>query len=129
MHDKPIFTDADVLFAYTRADALADGVLRDLSGLARETGIKFPTAITAAAWAAVIEPPDDCPGQSSAGRAWDVLQVLRFAARSAGETSRLDLTVRVQQRPGQWRDVQLKALAHPGDAGEPVISIMLPYED
>lgn len=129
MNDNPNFTGGDVIFAYSRADAIADGVLRDLSHLAEEAGIKFPTAITAAAWATAVEPPDDCPGQSVDGRAWDVLQLLRYAASQAGRGSRIDFTVRVQQRAGQWQDVALKALAHPGDEGEPVISIMLPHED
>lgn len=129
MNDKPLFTDEDVIFAYTRAEALVDGVLRNLSELAKEAGIKFPTAITAAAWAAVIEPPDDCPDQSSEGRAWDVLQLLRWQAMKAGTSDRIDYLVRVQTSPGAWRDVALKALVHPGDSGEPVISIMLPHED
>src|SRR5690606_22501667 len=33
----------DIIFAYTRAQAIADGVLIDVSNTAREAGIKFPT--------------------------------------------------------------------------------------
>ncbi len=62
MNDKPLFTEADILFSYSREDALADGVLIDLSQLASEAGFKFPTAITSAAWDVVIEPPADCKG-------------------------------------------------------------------
>jgi len=129
MNDKPLFTEADILFCYTRADALADGVLIDLSQLASEAGFKFPTAITSAAWAAVIEPPADCTEQSNEGRSWDVLSVLRAAARQAGGVSEVRFVVRVRQSQEASADVELKACIHPGDAGEAVISIMLPNED
>lgn len=129
MTDKPLFTGEDVIFVYTRADAIADGVLHDLSQLSIEAGIKFPTAITAAAWAAVIEPPADCPDQSIEGRAWDVLQVLRSQAKEAGPTDRVDFVVRVKQCADFARDVALKALLHAGDEGEPCITVLLPNED
>lgn len=129
MTDKPIFTEDDIIFSYTRGQAIADGVLVDITELAKEAGIKFPTAITAQAWGAAIEPPADCPCQSVEGRAWDVLQVLRFTARMAGRASCIDFVVRVKQQTGISRDIALKALAHPGDEWEPVITIMLPHED
>ena len=129
MTDKPLFTEDDIIFSYTRGEAIADGVLVDITELAKEAGIKFPTAITAHAWGAAIEPPTDCPCQSIEGRAWDVLQVMRFTAQKAGDAARIDFVVRVKQQTGISRDVALKALAHPGDQGEPVITIMLPHED
>jgi hypothetical protein len=103
--------------------------LKDLTKLAREAGLKYPIAITAAAWAAAIEPPDDCPGQTGEGRAWDVLQLLRWQAKNAGQSDRIDYLVRVQVSPSAWHDIALKAMVHPGDEGEPVITIMLPHED
>ena len=129
MTDKPQFTDDAVIFAYTRADALADGVLRDISKLAQEAGIRYPTAMTAAAWAATVEPPADCPAQGIEGRAWDVLQLLLWQAKQKGPSDRFDYLVRVQESPAAWRDVALKALVHPGDEGGPVVTIMLPHED
>jgi hypothetical protein len=49
MHRSPfkLNEDDDLIYAYTRAQALADGVLVDVSQMAREAGFKFPTAITA----------------------------------------------------------------------------------
>ncbi len=129
MTGKPIFTSEDVIFAYTRAEALADGVLRDISQLAQEAGLRHPTAMTAAAWAATVEPPGDCPDQSIEGRAWDVLQVLRLRAKVAGASQRVDFVVEVKQNAVTWRDITLKAEVHPGDDGEPVITVMLPHED
>jgi hypothetical protein len=36
------------------ADGLRDGVLIDVSAVAREAGFKFPVALTAAAWAKCV---------------------------------------------------------------------------
>jgi hypothetical protein len=50
MTTNPLFLhedDDDLIYAYTRAQALADGVLVDVSPMAREAGFRFPTAITA----------------------------------------------------------------------------------
>jgi hypothetical protein len=41
-----MFDDADLIHRYTRADALRDGVLIDVSAAAREAGIRFPVALT-----------------------------------------------------------------------------------
>ena len=40
-----------VVHTYTRAEALADGVLVDAGLLAKEAGFRWPVALTAAAWA------------------------------------------------------------------------------
>ncbi len=129
MTDKPLFTEADIIYSYTRAEAIADGTLVDMTELAREAGITCPVAITAAAWVTAIEPPLDAPEQTVEGRAWDVLNVLVFTARKKAGVSRIDFKVSVKQHSGVSRDIALKALLHPGDAGERVITIMLPHED
>ncbi len=129
MSDKPLFNESDIIFTYTRADALSDGVLIELTPLAIEAGFKLPVAITAAAWSAAIESPADCPEQSEMGRAWDVLNVLLWKARQCGEAIWLNITVSVQNSPTSSENIHLKALIHPGDSGEPVITIMLPHED
>ncbi len=43
-----MFEEADLVHRYTRADALRDGVLIDLSATAKETGIRYPVALTRA---------------------------------------------------------------------------------
>ena len=48
---KGFWDDAEVIYAYTRAQALEDGVLVDASEIAREAGIGFPVALTRAVWA------------------------------------------------------------------------------
>jgi hypothetical protein len=45
-----MFEDADLIHSYTRTDALRDGVLIDVSAVAREAGIRYPVALTRAVW-------------------------------------------------------------------------------
>ncbi len=68
-----------LVFSYTRAQAIADGVLKDVSQLAKEAGFRFPVAVTAGVWAECVKVPDGVSGQDETGRLWDVLNMLRFA--------------------------------------------------
>lgn len=47
--------DAPVIHAYTRAQAIADGVLVDISETAKEAGFRYPVACTSAVWSDCIE--------------------------------------------------------------------------
>ena len=47
-------TDPKLISSYTRAEALADGVLVDVSETAREAGFVLPVALTRAAWDACV---------------------------------------------------------------------------
>ena len=72
---KEIF--GDVIYAYTRAQAIEDGVLIDVTAAAREAGIKHPTALTSAVWADYVAVPDEMKGhQDEMGRLWHPLDVL-----------------------------------------------------
>jgi hypothetical protein len=119
-----------VISAYTRAQAIEDGTLIDVSETAREAGIRFPVAVTRAVWAACVEVPKGCEGvQDEAGRLWDVVFLLRFAVRASrgGSVVQYPVTVVTGQRT---RVVyRLKAVCGPGDQGEPVITVMFPEED
>src|SRR5512147_2842343 len=68
-----------LIFSYTRAQAIADGVLRDVSELAKEAGFRFPVAVTAGVWAECVAVPAGVTDQDETGRLWDVLTMLRFA--------------------------------------------------
>jgi len=121
--------DEELIFRYTRADALADGVLVDVTITAREAGIRYPTAVTQAVFERCIRVPEGVSGRDEAGRTWDVLWMLRLAvARSSGGELLL-YTVLVRNDATDPQPVQLKALCHPGDDAEPVITILIPEED
>ena len=125
------FEDASVIFQYSRAQAIEDGVLIDLTEWAKETGFKFPVACTAAVWNGYIVPTDRTRelGQSERGRGHDLLWMLFNAIRKHGNGDTLLFQVMFLQTPNRHVIVKLKSVCGPGDRGEPVLTIMMPGED
>ncbi|SHF26164.1 DUF6573 family protein [Desulforamulus putei] len=120
----------EVIYTYTRQQAIEDGVLIDVSQTAMEVGFRYPVAVTQAVWTELITPDeaDRTQGQSETGRLWDVLWMCYLAARRSRAQSQIMFSVEAVR--GNHREtVKLKALCHPGDRGEPVVTIMLPDED
>ncbi|MCC6127468.1 MAG: hypothetical protein IT426_21120 [Pirellulales bacterium] len=118
-----------VISVYTRTHAIDDGVLVDVSDTAKEAGIKYPTALTIAAWADYVEVPEGVEDQDEQGRLWDILNMFRFATMQSKVESELQFTVLVKNDNTSPKPVTLKAICGPGDTPEPVITIMLPNED
>lgn len=126
-----MFTKDDLISAYTRKQAIEDGVLVDVTETAREAGFVIPVAVTAGVWAECVRVPEGVMGQDEAGRLWDVLTMLRLAVRRASEGSRVDFAVHVRRDDSDGTPplVSLYALCGPGDDAEPVVTVMLPDED
>jgi hypothetical protein len=80
-------SEADLIHRSSRADALRDGVLIDVSAVAREAGARYPVALTAARARCVAVPPG-VACQDEAGLLWDVLTMLRFAVRGLSDGAR-----------------------------------------
>jgi hypothetical protein len=127
-----MFEDADIISTYTRADALADGGLVDLSEWAGSGpqgmmgGFRLPVAVTRAVWTAIQMIPTSLEGLADVrGRAHDVLWMAALAARSAGRTggSRAGFVVIMPVRGSRKRNVNLVVDIGPGDKGEPVVTI------
>ncbi|GAB6042265.1 DUF6573 family protein [Endothiovibrio diazotrophicus] len=124
---------------YTRAEAIADGFLVDVSATneAREAGFVWPVAMTRTVWEDCVEWSDEDSrrqtDQDETGRLWDVLNMARFAIRRSGDGGReLLYTISRVPRGGRGvrpREVSLKLVSGPGDNGEPVITILMPDED
>ncbi len=140
---KEIF--GDVIYAYTRAQAIDDGVLVDVTETAREAGIKHPTALTHAVWADYVAVPEELKGhQDEAGRLWDLLWMFSVAVRSGrikGDVGTFEV-IFAKPEKGDWRSnekphmgsrtqrlVTLKAVCGPSDDGTPCVTIMKPDED
>ncbi len=125
------FEDAPVIHRYTRAQAIEDGTLVDLTEWARETGFAIPVACTAAVWNQYVVPPDGTEelGQSERGRAHDLLWMLYNAVRRGDGGDRVSFQVIFLQALGRRRTVSLNAVCGPGDQREPVITVMRPDED
>jgi len=134
-----------VIYAYTRQQAIDDGVLVDVSGMAGEAGIKYPCAVTRAVFDEYISVPEELRSfQDEKGRLWDVLWMFSWAVRSnrmPGDTRMFQLIVQKpegsawlsneEQHEGSPRQrlVTLKAVCGAGDDGKPCITIMMPHED
>jgi len=120
-----------LIYTYTRAQALGDGVLIDVTDTAQEAGIRYPTALTCAVWEQYIRVPDEVSGQDETGRLWDILWMFRNAVRTAPHerTDAIPFQLHVRNDEERLQLVTLKAVCGPGDDAEPVITIMLPHED
>lgn len=124
-----------VVYGYSRAQAVADGLLVDVSVMAKEAGFSVPVALTSAAWSDCVEWCDRDSirqtHQDEAGRLWDVLWLARLAARRAqGGTVAFALYRVPRGGKGRMpRKVTMHMLIGPGDVAEPVITVMMPGED
>lgn len=126
----------DVISAYSRAQAIEDGVLVDVTQTASEAGFRLPVAVTRAVWDKYIDWNDADTAkqtiQDTSGRLWDVLWMLYLACRGSRGESSLKYRLYVVPRDGRTKSakqIELKAVIGGGDDGEPVITVMLPSED
>ncbi len=127
----------EVVYSYSRAQALEDGVLIDVTETAREAGFRWPVALTAGVWADCvawldIDSAKQTP-QDESGRLWDVVFMAAHAVRrqTSGGAELLYELARVP-RDGEARQAvgtTLKLIVGPGDGGEPIVTILLPDED
>ena len=124
----------DVIHSYTREQAIDDGVLIDVTDVARQAGFRWPVAVTSAVYATYVEVPEGVDLQDESGRLWDVVWMAFCAIKRGTPTDSsnrmaFQLHVRDDNRDRTPPLVTLHAHAGPGDQGEPVITIMLPEED
>jgi len=130
---KP-FAGAEVVFNYTRAQAIEDGVLIDVTETAKEAGFKVPTAISLNVYEEVVLPPALAAeqGESEAGRLWDVLWMCSLAVRQANRRPDRDevrFKVIATDAEGEKAVHRLYVKSHGGDNGEHVLTVMCEGED
>lgn len=124
------------LHIYTRADAIADGVLIDVTETAQQFGFKIPVALTDGVWSDCVKwSPSDSEAQThqdEGARLGDVLWMAYLAAKAGKGVSVVPFQLLRIPRDGRDtkpRLTRLKMIIGPGDAGEPVLTILLPNED
>ena len=123
----------DVIYTYTRAQAVADGFQIDVSKTAQEAGIRFPVFITRGVYEQCVAVPPGVTGQDEAGRLWDVVWMLRFAIlRAKPGATRLTVALYVRnsdKQPARLMTLRATAGAVDVDNPAPAITVMLPDED
>lgn len=131
-----MFDERDLIYSYSRKQALEDGVLLDATLVARKAGFRIPVALTSAAWVDCVawsesDAARGALGQSERGRLWDVVWMAAHAARvhRASGRSRVPFTVmRIPRGSRRAERVELVVHVGPGDDAEPVATVMLPLE-
>jgi hypothetical protein len=121
-----------VVYAYTRKQAVADGVQVDVSKTAQEAGIKFPMFLTRAVFDAYVTVPPNVAAQDEAGRMWDVVWMTRFAIiRARPGVQRVPVALYVRNDNHRAKLVKLVAVCGPLDMDDPqpAITVMMPDED
>ena len=122
----------EVIYAYTRKQAIADGVQIDVTKTAQEAGIKFPVFLTRGVFETYVAVPEGVTGQDEAGRLWDVVWMLRFGIiRARPGVQRIPVAFYVRNDNRTPRLVKLIATCGPLDIDDPqpAITITMPDED
>lgn len=118
----------NVVFRYTRAQAIEDGVLVDVSETAKEAGFKWPFAMTAEVWDLIEHIPPKYSHEDIQGRLWDILMVARFSIAKAGKGDDI-VFFDVILHHADGDKLKLKLHIGPGDDPSPVLTLMLPWQD
>jgi len=136
----------EVIYAYTRKDAIEDGILVELDEakledgktgkeLRLEAGVMFPICFTFTLFEKLNPNEADrkC-GQSLAGRYWDVLTIFKFEisalTKKQAKVNQFNFKILVLEgRKGELNELEMKVMLGAEDDGKPALTFMLPDED
>lgn len=120
----------EVIYAYTREDAIEDGTFMDVTKMAQEAGFRVSVAITEGIHS-LCEPTAEAKslGQSFDGRLWDVLFMASVALKGVKKTKRITpFKVIIREKEKLTRMIDMW-ISFEGDAdGKPAATILLPSE-
>ena len=122
----------NIIYAYTRTQAIDDGFQVEVSTTAREAGIRFPVFLTRRVYDTYVTVPPNVSFQNESGRLWDIVWMLRFAiTKSRTGSDRIPFTLLVRNNNRAPKKVTLMAIcgAHDIDNPHPAITVMMPDED
>ena len=109
-----------VIYAYTRAQAVADGVQVEVTKTAKEAGISFPVFLTRTVFDSFVAVPEGVTGQDEAGRLWDICWMLRFAIlRSRSHGDRVPVRIVCSQRQSPRQAGEAHRAMRPARLGRP----------
>jgi len=128
----------EIVYAYTRAQAVADGVQVEVTKVAAEAGIRFPMFLTRAVYDSFVTVPESVTGgkcgshQDEAGRLWDIVWMTRFGIiRAKPGVDRIPVALYVRNENHRAKLIKLIATCGPLDIDDPqpAITVMMPDED
>ena len=124
----------DPAYKGSRANAISEGTIIDCSDIGRQVGFKWPVAMTKAVYLDSVEWNDDdnelqVP-QNQKSRLFSVIGACADYVRTRGpKADRMRFRINRIPRDGVAKVAvrrQLQVVAHPGDDGEPVLTIRIP---
>jgi len=142
--EKGFLDDVPIISMYTRRQAIEDGVLVDVSDVAKsEYGINLPLAFTRAVWDEYITPDPRSVswGQSIRGRLHDalfmLLPYLKHVTRDQKWIDKFNRDGSVTfyykvifiMKEKQQRTIQLKVVLSLDENYRPVVTVLKPNED
>jgi len=142
--EKGFWDDVPIISMYTRQQAIEDGVLVDVSDVAKsEYGINLPLAFTRAVWDEYITPDPRSVswGQSIRGRLHDalfmLLPYLKHVTRDQKWIDKFNRDGSVTfyykvifiMKEKQQRTIQLKVVLSLDENYRPVVTVLKPNED
>ena len=123
--------------SYSRSQAIKDGVLFDITDMAKSVGITWHVAVTSAVWSNYIVWTDDDRRrqgiQDTADRLWHIVFTLHWTMKKSDKHAdvifyELDILPKDGVSYAVKR-TKLKAVIGAGDHCESVITLMLPKDD
>lgn len=118
-------------YTFSRARAIEDGVLIDVSKHAKDIGIRYPTALSAELWAESIATPFDNETEEESTEDSRVKNLLEAAILQLEGTRNKcgRFSYRVTRSVSESRELDLMVAISPGDDGREVLTVMFPHED
>lgn len=121
----------ELIYTYTRKQAIKDGVLIDVSDQAQQSGFKVPVAVTDHLFNGYVVPAEGLAGegQSVEGRLHDLFWMCQAAIKNRLDGDRVEFVCMFLMPGKLLQTVKCLVVIGPGDQGEPVITLMLPGDE
>lgn len=127
-----MFNSSEIIAAYTRRQAIEDGVLVDVTEAARGLGFRVPVAMTSAAFAKFVRETNVICGMEEPQRLGFFLSMLFVVLIESRHRVGPDVyrwECQEAKDPSTRRTVVAKVVRGPDDDGDECLTVMLKDED
>ena len=124
--------ESNLIYVYSRKQAVADGFQVDVSHVAIEAGIRFPVFLTRTVYDACITVPPEVCGQDESDGLLNLLLMLQLGIKMGRNGSnRIQFSVPLQINTRNIHSIELIAICDALDIDDsrPAITVTLPGED